>query len=97
MASAPINIGSSGTIVAGVAGKKIREFGLAAVSLAATGIKLQSNATDLTGTLSFAAKGGVVWPAGTNVPWCETAPGEALNINMTVGTTLGGVLIYDVV
>lgn len=97
MSSAPIILGNSGTVVAGVAGKRIRVFGMATVALAAVGVKLQSNATDISGVLSLAANGGVVWGHSGTVPWCETAVGEALNINMTLATTLGGVLIYDVV
>jgi hypothetical protein len=97
MANAPIILSSSGTVITGVAGKKIRVMALAVVSLAAVGIKLQSNTTDITGVLSLAANGGIVWNAGGRTAWCETAAGEALNINISAGTTLGGVIVYEVV
>lgn len=92
--SAPIALAASGTVVAGVAGKRIRVFGVALVGLLGTGVKFQSNATDLTGVLSFAANGGMTWNAGSS-PWFQTAIGEALNINMSVATTVGGVVTYD--
>lgn len=95
-ASVAIALAASGQVVAGVAGKRIRVFAWAVVSRLATDVKLQSNTTDITGALPFAANGGVVWPGGMT-PWCVTAKGEALNLNMTVNTAVNGVLVYDLV
>jgi hypothetical protein len=92
--SVPVALTASGVVIAGVAGKRIRVFGAAVVSLLATGIKFQSAANDITGVLSLAANGGVVWTNGT-APWFQCNIGEALNINMSVATTLGGVVTYD--
>ena len=92
--SAPIALTATGAVIAGVAGKRIRVFGAAVVGLLATGIKFQSAANDLTGVLSLAANGGVVWTNGT-APWFQCNVGEALNISMTISTTLGGVITYD--
>lgn len=92
--SAPIALAASGAVIAGVAGKRIRVFGVAVVALAATGIKFQSAANDITGILSFAANGGITWTNGAS-PWFQCNIGEALNINMSVATTLGGVVTYD--
>lgn len=92
--STPVALTGSGTVIAGVAGKRIRVFGAAIVGLLATGVKFQSNSTDITGVLSFAANGGMVWNSGSS-PWFQTAIGESLVINMSVATTLGGVVTYD--
>ena len=95
MASVPVSLAASGQVVAAIAGKRIRVLGVGLVGLLATQVKFQSNATDITGAMPFAANGGVVMPAGEQ-PWFETAIGEALNINMNIATTLGGVVQYEV-
>lgn len=95
-ASATVALVASGQVVAAVVGKRIRVFGVGVVSRLATDVKFQSTATDITGALPFAANGGIVWPSGPQ-PWFQTGIGEALNINMTVATTVGGVVLYDVV
>lgn len=92
--SSPVALSASGTVITAVAGKRIRVFGAAIVSLLATGVKFQSGGNDITGVLSLAANGGVVWTNGT-APWFQCNIGEALNINMSVSTTLGGVITYD--
>lgn len=92
--STAVALVATGTVIPAVTGKRIRVFGVAIVSLLATGIKFQSAGNDLTGVLSFAANGGVVWTNGAS-PWFQCNIGEALNINMSLATTLGGVVTYD--
>lgn len=87
---------SNTTLVAAVAGKRIRVVSLALVATGgAITVKLQSTtATDLTGAMALAATtGSLVWqynPAG----WCQTVAGELLNLNCSATTAVGGVLGY---
>jgi hypothetical protein len=94
--NAGITLTSSGQLIPGVAGKRIRVFAAFISTLLATSVKMQSNSTDITGTFACSDKGGFVIPA-VNLCWCKTAVGEALNLNMTVATTVGIQVIYDVV
>lgn len=87
---------ASGTVIAGTAGKRIRVFAVFCSALLATQVKFQSNATDISGTFSCADKGGFILPA-VELAWFVTAPGESLNLNMTVATTVGIQVIYDIV
>ena len=95
-ASIAVSLVASGQILAAVPTKRIRVWSLSLISLISTAVKLQSAANDITGPMNFAITGGIVMPAGT-YPWCYTNVGEALNLNMSVNTTVGGVLVYDVV
>lgn len=83
-------------LVAAKAGKSIRVLGLVGVSTLANSIKLQSASTDITGLFPLGANGGFTLPYCDH-GWCQTAEGEALNINMSVGTSTGIQLIYMVV
>jgi hypothetical protein len=89
-------LAASGAVVAGVAGKRIRLFAAVVSALIATNIKFQSNATDISGTFPLAATGGFVLPS-VGQPWLITNAGEALNLNMSVATTVGIQVVYDVV
>jgi hypothetical protein len=91
-----ITLTASGQVIPGVAGKRIRVFAWFASTLLATSIKFQSNATDISGTFACADKGGHVIPH-VNLAWMVTSPGESLNLNMTVATTVGLQVIYDIV
>lgn len=91
-----VTLGASGQVVTGVPGKRIRVFAFITSNLLATNLKFQSNATDISGTLCFPDKGGIVVP-NVDLAWMVTAPGEALNLSMTVNTTVGVQVIYDVV
>ena len=85
---------SSGQVVAALANHKIRVYAVYANGLLATALKLQSNASDISGTFSLAANGGFVLPEA-KTGWFETASGETLNVNMTVATTVGFQVIYE--
>lgn len=87
------SLSASGTVIGAVAGKKIRVLGAFVNSLAATNVKFQSNSSDISGIICLAANGGAVLPA-TEAGWFETQPGEALNLSMTISTTVGVQVIY---
>lgn len=83
-------------IVAAVAGKRIRVFAYLLSNLLATNVKFQSAISDISLTHYFPATGGIVVPA-IDMAWMVTAPGEALNINMSVNTSVGVQVTYDIV
>jgi hypothetical protein len=84
------------TLVAGVAGKRIRVLSL--VLVASGGVntaQLQTAAggVALTGVMDLADNGQLVMlynPAG----WCETGTGELLNMALTEATVVAGMLTY---
>lgn len=83
-------------VVAAEAGRRIRVLGMIVVSTTANSIKLQSDTTDITGLFPLAANGGFTLPFNEH-GWCETASGEALNINMSAATSTGLQIVYMVV
>jgi len=85
----------NGTLVAAVASKIIRVYGVVLSSSAAVNIKFQSGTggTDLTGPLSLAANGGFS-AAFVPVGHFQTAEGVLLNLNLDAAATVGGWLIY---
>lgn len=88
----PSSIGSN-TIIAAVAGARIRVLSVVMVSTLANAVKFMSNATDISATFPLAANGGVVLPFNEH-GWFETAIGEALNLNMTAATATGTQVHY---
>jgi hypothetical protein len=94
---ATIVASSSGatTVVAAVGGKKIRVLGYVVTGSGTVNVKFQSHVTptDLTGLLYMnATEFGTVSfnPYG----WFETVSGEALDINLSSNTSVGGHLVY---
>lgn len=82
-ASAKVSVTSgTSTIVAAVTGKKIKVYSYALVCTGASTAKWQSNTTDLSGAMSFAANGGISCGPGTG-PYFSTAAGEALKLVTT--------------
>lgn len=86
------------TIVAAVAGKKIRVLALDVSAAGAVNAKLRSDVgaggVDITGLHYFAAA-GAGWQMDTlGYGWCETDAGEALNLNLSGAVAVGGVLVY---
>ena len=95
-ASVAVNLAASGQIIAAPgAGKKIRVYGVNVVTRVDNDIKFQSAGNDVTGPLPCKAGGGVAWSSVR--PLFECNINEALNLNLTVANTVGGVLQYDVV
>ena len=84
--SAPITGTGTRTLVAGVAGKRIKVYSYLVVATAAGTVKfLNTGAADLTGTMSFAANGGASAPSGED-PWFSTAVGASLDIATSAAT-----------
>ena len=83
------------TIVALVAGKKIRVLRWSVVCNAAVNVKWQSSVTptDLTGLYYFAINGGISEDY-CKVGHFETVSGEALTINLSAAIAVGGCLTY---
>jgi len=92
------NASASGdtTLVAAVAGKKIRVLALTVISTAANSVHFRSLATPITATFPLAANGGVVLPVN-ELGWFETAVGEALVVNMSTITAAGMQIVYVMV
>jgi hypothetical protein len=94
----PIEVNASGTLVIGVAGKRIVVLSAWLVALTATNVKFQTStgAIDISGPAYCAANGGVV--LGFNAGgWFQTAIGDSLLINLSAGVAVGGSLSYSLV
>lgn len=91
--NADVTLAGSGQVIAGVAGKRIRVFGLVIGAGADTSVTFQSNASSISGQFPLAAKGGFTLPE-SYAGWFETEPSEALNLNASVSTTIGVQVIY---
>jgi hypothetical protein len=91
---APVAVSATGTIVAAVPGKKISVLAFALTSSGIVNVKFQSHTTgDISGLFYEIANTGFV--LGPNEwGWCETVAGEALDINLSAGVPVGGVLTY---
>src|SRR6185369_14513429 len=100
MARDPISAATSGagnTLVAAVAGAKIRVMAYDLVARGAVNAKFQSGGTtDLTGTYTFAAAGAGKVNPFNHMGWFETAAGEALTLSLSGATSVDGVLDYIV-
>lgn len=84
------------TLVAAVAGKRIRVHALALVaSGGANTVRLESDAdgTALTGQMDIADNGQLVLPHNP-AGWCETVAGELLNLELSAATAVAGLLAY---
>ncbi len=92
--TAHLNVGitssssGSNTVVAAAAGVRYRVLSAVVVSTIANSVKFMSAATDITATFPLGANGGLVLPFNEH-GWCETAVGEALNINFSAATSTG--------
>lgn len=84
------------TIVAAVAGKKIRVLAMISVMTGtAVTIRFESGAggTALTGQMQPSQGGGFVLPFNP-VGWFETLSGELLNMELSGAQSVDGVLVY---
>lgn len=85
------------TLVAAVAGKKIRVI---AVVLVASGgantVRFESDAdgTALTGQMDLAADGQLIL-SKNGFGWFETVAGELLNLELSAATAVAGCLVYE--
>lgn len=94
----PIEIANSGTLVFGVAGKRIVVLSAWLVASVAVNAKFQSSTgpIDISGPAYCAANGGVVLPFNAG-GWFSTAVGDSLLINLSGATPIGGSLSYILV
>jgi hypothetical protein len=93
--------GTTAVVAAQGAGKRIKVLRVMVMSKAAADVKFQSASTDITGTMGLAAGGG--WRDGISrnaddPDDClfQTAANEALNINQSAASTVGGYIAYVV-
>ena len=89
-------LAASGALVSAVAGRKIRVHGFAVSAVGAVSVNLESGTTDISGVFALAANGSFVLPY-SEVGWCETAAGAALNITLSAAVSCGIQLIYSLV
>lgn len=94
----PIEVSATGTLVFGVAGKKIVVLSFYFVCSSATNVKFQTSSgpADISGPAYCIANGGVVnsFNAGG---WFQTLVGDSLLINLSSGVPIGGSLSYILV
>jgi hypothetical protein len=94
---AAIDVGTSGqnTLVAAVAGKKIRVLSYILMAAGAVNVRFRSAAaSNLTGLKYFAAAGGGLVAPFNQLGWFETTVGEALTLNLSAPIAVGGELVY---
>lgn len=89
------NTGGDNTIVAAVAGKKIRVLALFQVATGAVATRYESGAggTALTGVMAMAANGVLALPFNP-VGWFETAAGALLNLELGGAVVVSGGVTY---
>lgn len=94
---APIDAATSGdnTIVAAVAGKKIRVVSLFYLAAGTVNVRFESGAsgTALTGQMQHTAQTGAVLPMNED-GWFETATGALLNLELSGNVSVDGSLSY---
>jgi len=94
---APASAATSGTttIVAAVSNRTIRVVALNIIAAGPNNIKWQSHATgnDLTGLAYLSANGGYILPFNP-IGWFQAQSGEALDLNLSASTGVGGHLTY---
>ena len=95
-AAVAASTGGDNTLVLAVASKKVRVLALALVaSGGANTVRLESDAsgTALTGQMDIISDGQLVLPYNP-AGWCETAAGKLLNLELSAGTSVAGMLAY---
>jgi hypothetical protein len=94
-ASISASTNGDNTLVAAVGGKKIRVLSLALVSAGTVSARLQTAAAGayLTGALPLVANSGFVLPFSPT-GWAETVAGDLLNLELSAGVAVGGLLCY---
>jgi hypothetical protein len=87
------SIGANELVAADAAGRRIRVVaGLLSASGGANDVKFQSAATDITGVIGLPADGQLPIDPFLHGHF-ETAAGEALNLNLSAATAVGGWLV----
>lgn len=97
---AAINVAGSGnnTLVAAVAGRKVRVLAVALVPAAAVTARFESaaNGSALSGQMPLAANADLVLPYNP-AGWFETVTAELLNLELSGAVAVDGVLVYQTV
>lgn len=91
-----IDANSSGNtqVVAAVSGKRIRVVAYAVVSSGTVNVRFRSGSTtNLTGAMRLVEAGGVAHAFEGGL--FQTDVGEALNINLSANTQVGGYVVYE--
>ncbi|HXG77500.1 MAG TPA: hypothetical protein VNJ53_13120 [Gaiellaceae bacterium] len=94
---AAVDVATSGdtTLVAAVAGKRLRVLAFLLVGAGAVVATFKSGAaTALTGGLTLAASTVVAAPFSPE-GWFETAAGEALVLNLSAAVSVDGAVVYQ--
>ena len=94
----PIEISASGTLVFGVAGRKIVVLSFYFVCSTANNVKFQTSTgpLDISGPAYCVANGGCV--NGFNAGgWFQTLIGDSLLVNLSAASPIGGSLSYILV
>ena len=81
-------IGNTAVVAAQGGSTRIRVLSVTVVALLAVTVKFQSATTDISAGFPFAANGGMAIPH-TPHGLFQTAANEALNVNLSLGTTVG--------
>lgn len=97
---AVIDTGALGdqTLIAAVANKSIRLLALKMMSAAAVLVQFKSNpgGNVLSGAFSLPINGDLTMPFSP-VGWLQTAVGHSLEMNLSLGIAIDGVLVYTLV
>lgn len=94
----PIELSATGTLIVGVANRKIVVLSTWLVASTQCNVKFQTSSgpTDITGPSYCAANGGIV--LNHNIGgWFQTLVGDSLLINLSPSTPIGGSLSYILV
>lgn len=93
--SASLDASSLGSnqVVAASSGKSINVLSMALVTTLANSVKFLSAASQISPTMPLASNGGFVLPYNP-YGWFKTEAGEALNVNLSVGTAIGVIVTY---
>lgn len=92
--SAGVTLAASGELIAASASNRIAVYGVFVSALLDTNVRFQSNGVDVSGTFPVAARGGFVIPVARR-PWIQGALSQNLSLVMSVATTVGVQLVYD--
>jgi hypothetical protein len=92
---AAIELSASGTAVLGIIGKRIVLLSASIIANAAVNVKWQTStgSVDLSGYAYLAQNGGYILPFNAG-GWCQTAVSDSLNLNLSSGVAIGGMISY---
>jgi hypothetical protein len=86
-------MGDTQVVAAQGSGIKIRVLSVVHVATLAVSIKFRSNTTDISPALPFGINGGATIPESAH-GWFQTAANEVLNVNLSLTTTVGIMVLW---